>query len=56
MKINFDKVREDFLHNITFHNNLSYFLLRSYKLGAAKSSSEGKYSDFEMTVLVIQQK
>ena len=32
------------------------FLLRLYRLGAAKSSSEGKYSDFEMTVLVIQVK
>ena len=53
-KMIFEKPREVFIHNINIYNNLSHFSHSFYGFGESKPYLEGKFSGFQMSVLIIQ--
>ena len=54
MKINFEKVREVFIHNITIHNNLFYCSHKFYGLAETKSVVQAIFHVFQMTISAIK--
>ena len=54
MKMNFEKVREDFLHNIPFHNKRVHFSHRCYELLETKSVVQAIFHVFQRTISAIK--
>ena len=54
MKMNFEKVREDFIQNISIHNKLFHFSHRFYGLAATKSVVQAIFHVFQRTISTIK--
>ena len=54
MKMNFEKVREVFIQNISIHNNLFNFSHRFYDLAATTSVVEAIFHGFQSTISAIK--
>ena len=54
MKINFEKVREDFLHNISIHNKIFHFSQKCYGLAETKSVVQVIVHVFQRTISAIK--
>ena len=54
MKMNFEKMRDNFLHNMPIHNNLFPFSHRCYELGETKSVLQAMFHVFQRTISVIK--
>ena len=54
MKMNFENLREDFLHNIPIHNNLLHFSHRCDELGETNSVLQAMFHVFQRTISAIK--
>ena len=53
MEMNYEKLGEDFLHNIPIHNNLFQFSHRCYFLAETKSVVQASFQVFQKTISAI---
>ena len=53
MKMNFEKMGEDFLHNVSIYNNLFQFSHRCYGLAETKSVVHASFHVFQRTISAI---
>ena len=54
MKMNFHKVKDYFLHNISTHNKLFHFSHRCYGLAETKSVVQASFHVFQRTISAIK--
>ena len=54
MKMNFEKLREDFIQYIAIHNKIFHFSHRCYGLAETKSVVQAMFHVFQITFLAIK--